>query len=469
MARQVLGKVAITSKGEYNNATSYLKLDAVSYNGSSYLALQDTVGHLPTDTEYWQLIASKGETGEGIVEGGTTGQVLKKKSNTDFDTEWADDYDDTEIKQDIAELERDIDNLGTEVDNLDLNKVDKTTTINNKALNSNITLTPSDIGIGTVFTLKGSVSTKLDLPQVGNQVGDVYYVEAEEVGYIWLEKTGVLQWEQLGLPIDLSNYALISETGNKVSFSLDNTTNILTLVLKDKNDNTLSTQTVDLTNNVNTLIENDKLNGTTAPTTSTVGYIGQFYLDTATQTEYVCVGISGTPATYTWKKIGGGDYKTYLTTEGYSSSNQFDFGTKEEGIYKIDETAGSNTTFYYKLNLVYGSSGMQVETVYILKKFSDANINDIFAYVKGVATSNGSSATIIFTKISDTSYTQSETSRGTSYKVITSKAQEFSGIKTFSALPQCSVTPTTNNQLVNKLYVDTAIASAITTTLGGDY
>lgn len=30
----------------------------------------------------------QGDPGEGIPEGGTTGQVLKKKSNTDFDTEW---------------------------------------------------------------------------------------------------------------------------------------------------------------------------------------------------------------------------------------------------------------------------------------------------------------------------------------------------------------------------------------------
>ena len=30
----------------------------------------------------------KGDAGEGVPEGGTAGQVLKKKSNTDFDTEW---------------------------------------------------------------------------------------------------------------------------------------------------------------------------------------------------------------------------------------------------------------------------------------------------------------------------------------------------------------------------------------------
>lgn len=32
----------------------------------------------------------KGDKGEGIPTGGTTGQFLKKKSNTDYEYEWAD-------------------------------------------------------------------------------------------------------------------------------------------------------------------------------------------------------------------------------------------------------------------------------------------------------------------------------------------------------------------------------------------
>ena len=48
-------------------------------------------------------------------------------------------------------------------------------------------------------------------------------------------------------------------------------------------------------------------------------------------------------------------------------------------------------------------------------------------------------------------------------------SQTISGLKTFNTLPESSVTPTTNNQLVNKSYVDTAIASAITDALGGNY
>lgn len=49
------------------------------------------------------------------------------------------------------------------------------------------------------------------------------------------------------------------------------------------------------------------------------------------------------------------------------------------------------------------------------------------------------------------------------------KEQSISRKKTFSVLPESSVTPTTNNQLVNKKYVDDSIASAITDALGGSY
>ena len=85
--------------GEYSGATTYNTGDMVGYLGSSYVAIQDTTGNLPTDTTYWQIVAEKGiqgETGEqgpagqGVPEGGETGQVLAKTSNDDFDTEWID-------------------------------------------------------------------------------------------------------------------------------------------------------------------------------------------------------------------------------------------------------------------------------------------------------------------------------------------------------------------------------------------
>lgn len=78
------------------------------------------------------------------------------------------------------------------------------TSVNGKS--GAVALTPSDLGIGAVFKLKGSVDRVGDLPEDGNEIGDVYYVEAEAVGYIWLEDSTGERWEQLGVSVDLSSY-----------------------------------------------------------------------------------------------------------------------------------------------------------------------------------------------------------------------------------------------------------------------
>lgn len=60
---------------KYNALTAYGATESVSYQGSSYVAIQPTTGNLPTDTTYWQLLADKGETGAQGIQGiqGETG------------------------------------------------------------------------------------------------------------------------------------------------------------------------------------------------------------------------------------------------------------------------------------------------------------------------------------------------------------------------------------------------------------
>ena len=53
--------------------------------------------------------------------------------------------------------------------------------------------------------------------------------------------------------------------------------------------------------------------------------------------------------------------------------------------------------------------------------------------------------------------------------VKTSGDQYISGKKTFNTIPITSITPTANNHITNKKYVDDTIASAIGTALGGSY
>ena len=67
----VLGTVAIKHCGEYDATVNYEKLNVVSYDGSSYCAKGPTRGNLPTDEDFWELMAEKGDKGDTGEEGYT--------------------------------------------------------------------------------------------------------------------------------------------------------------------------------------------------------------------------------------------------------------------------------------------------------------------------------------------------------------------------------------------------------------
>ena len=60
MSKTILGKVSVTPKKAYNNATTYKRLDIVTYDGCSYMCLKTCTGVTPVEGEYWQLLADKG-------------------------------------------------------------------------------------------------------------------------------------------------------------------------------------------------------------------------------------------------------------------------------------------------------------------------------------------------------------------------------------------------------------------------
>lgn len=66
--------------------------------------------------------------------------------------------------------------------------------------------------LNKIFSYKGVVATKADLPADGNNVGDVYHVVEKGSEYIWgpKDQDGTdIGWEELGSEIDLTAYALI--------------------------------------------------------------------------------------------------------------------------------------------------------------------------------------------------------------------------------------------------------------------
>ena len=86
------GRVLLLHKGDYDSSETYNPMDEVIYQGSTYVCKQTSTGNAPTNTSYWQMLAQKGENGSGIPTGGTTGQVLTKKSSTNYDADWEDTF-----------------------------------------------------------------------------------------------------------------------------------------------------------------------------------------------------------------------------------------------------------------------------------------------------------------------------------------------------------------------------------------
>ena len=75
------GRVAMVPKGEWSASTAYVRLDVVYYNGSSYVAIQDSTGQNPsTATTYWQLLAS-GVDPSNYYTKTETDTKLEKKAN----------------------------------------------------------------------------------------------------------------------------------------------------------------------------------------------------------------------------------------------------------------------------------------------------------------------------------------------------------------------------------------------------
>lgn len=97
----------------------------------------------------------------------------------------------------------------------------ETGTNTTKAVNPKQLLTAIQ-GLGNVFDLKGTKATVQDLPSTGNEIGDVWYVVSEQVGYIWLNDGTQDKWEQFGSPIDLSGYVQYVDIINNLTSTSTN-------------------------------------------------------------------------------------------------------------------------------------------------------------------------------------------------------------------------------------------------------
>ena len=63
MANYTIGQLGLNPRGAYNAATTYARLDVVTYEGNSYVALDTATGVVPANANTWMLLA-QGEAEE---------------------------------------------------------------------------------------------------------------------------------------------------------------------------------------------------------------------------------------------------------------------------------------------------------------------------------------------------------------------------------------------------------------------
>ena len=159
-----------------------------------------------------------------------------------------------------------------------------------------------------------------------------------------------------------------------------------------------------------------------------------------------------------------------------SSGEFFNFLTKTPGLYYI---YGSRDFQYSANGSSYQTVNLAPIYVLLIKSYTDATTDEYFGYLISRSSRgehageyqdfyyelNGNLVLSYLKKTSSGISIYGDYAIGNSSKFITQNTQIFTGLKKFNTMPQFASTPTNNNDLTNKSYVDTAISTAIGTAL----
>ena len=150
---------------------------------------------------------------------------------------------------------------------------------------------------------------------------------------------------------------------------------------------------------------------------------------------------------------------------GNSSSNPFVFTGKKKGIYTfIDKQLGKNIYFKFGTNDSNTSDPLVPLQIILTKDIDGTETDDtLLAYYTKASNSiypfDSTYATEVKRQISSNTGLYIVAYKTVTY-MSTSQTQTVTGKKTFNVLPESSVVPTTDNQLVNKKYVDDKTSTA---------
>ena len=145
--RTFLGKVGTTPKGEWSASVTYERLDWVTYQGSSYIALTQNTNSVPSDTNTnWMVAAKHGEFTEEQLEEFKEEVVRESKQEIDDYTDDKKDELDTYEGTKEAELNT---YTGTKKDEIDTHTAQKISDYNANATSKTNTF---DTNAGTKTT-----------------------------------------------------------------------------------------------------------------------------------------------------------------------------------------------------------------------------------------------------------------------------------------------------------------------------
>lgn len=240
MAQVNAGRVRFIGRGEYDNSTQYYTFDLVNYNGNSYFAKSNTMGNLPTNSTYWQLVAEKGNvgptgpTGNGIDHISLTSQSGATKVYTIYFT----DGNTTTFTVQDGEVTQEVFDEEIERANMIYNAMPKVSdegtdlTLNNTAECPvyDVELSPSELEQET--TTGKNVLPIIDGEQTYNGItckivdGKITISGTSTTNYIWIKLTNGIEFIQ-GTPSPSNKPAWFSNqsiTGETYSFSKIGTT-----------------------------------------------------------------------------------------------------------------------------------------------------------------------------------------------------------------------------------------------------
>lgn len=308
---------------------------------------------------------------------------------------------------------------------------------------------------------------------------------------------------------DLTHYTLATNTGSTIELTINNSTYVMTLNLKNASGTTISTQSIDLP--LETMVVNgsydstnkkviltlqngntvdfsvaDLVSGLQSEITSSNKLSSDLVDDTNHTNKFVTsaekdkiniITSNGAGNNYlandgTYKEI---DLSSYAPKTMIGDLEDLDTTDKSDIVSAINEifsnggktfqviTEAATKVWEYPTGLYYNEQTMYMEGGYL----APATPRIVFAH------RDDSYSNVLIYALKDRTlnsyrmYNSSGTKTGSNawyylYNVVTTdSSQTIAAKKTFNTLPESGITPTLNNQFTNKKYVDDSISSAV--------